>query len=169
MEAVRIPHCTVRASSLHISKTSGNIKPIPQGTRAVTKGKLRAAPNVAMWPYMGSQQLHSLWLQKLSLLTFALKLCPVPTQGLSDSGHGSSRACPAVQHLAPSCHPARPWDLHEPQHLPSTETLVSSETVIPSGLLLYLYRPSLFSRSSQDQRNAGSGVKMRTAPSSSLL
>lgn len=68
---------------------------------------------------MGSWQLHSLWLQKSSLFTFVLKLHPVPTEGLSDSEHSSSSACPAAQHLAPSCRPAQLRELQEPEHLPS--------------------------------------------------
>lgn len=114
--------------------------------------------------------LYSLWLQKLSLFTFVLKLHPVPTtQGLSDSEHSSSPACSTAQHLAPSCHPAQLRELQELKHLPTTETLAISETGIPSGLLLYLYCSSLPSRSSQDLRNAQPEVKLRTAPSSSLL
>lgn len=107
-----------------------------------------------MWPSMGSM-LHCLWLQKMSLFTFVLKLDSVPTQGLSDSEHSS---CPAVQHLAPSWHHAQLLELQELKTLAISETLATSKTGIPPGLLLYLYCSPLPSRTSQECSTQGEGA-----------
>lgn len=144
---------------------SQNIKQNPQGTR------LRdSCEQPLLLPHMGSRQLHCLWLQKLSLFTFVLKLHPAHTRSVSVT---QNTVLPQPAPLCSTWLPAA--TLHScrscknQKHLPSTETLASSETGIPSGLLLYLYWSSLPSRSSQDLRNARPRLKLKTAPSSSLL
>lgn len=112
MGAVRIAHCMVRSFFLPCRCANPwDIKPTPQGSRAVTERELWAAPVAAMWPHMGSQQLLCLWLQKMSLFPFVLKLDAVPTK--ASVAQNTAPPPQPAQPLAPSCHPAQLWELQE--------------------------------------------------------
>lgn len=81
MGAIRISHCIVRASSSPPGMQNLRIlNQKPQGTRLRDSCK-----QPLLLPHMGSQQLHCLWLQKLSLFTFVLKLHPAHTRSVSET------------------------------------------------------------------------------------
>lgn len=141
MGAVRIAHCMVRGFFLPCRCANPwDIKPTPQGSRAVTERELWAAPVAAMWPHMGSQQLLCLWLQKMSLFPFVLKLDAVPTK--ASVAQNTAPPPQPAQPLAPSCHPAQLWELqelktlaHQEKHLPAAgqEFPLGCSSLSPQG------------------------------------